>query len=253
MTHPLSPDRRRGKGFAAGLALILLLFVATTAGVAWISMGIVASDRWPIRWLELNGEFQRVSAEQLRATLTPHIDSSFFTVDLRELDAAARRIPWVSSVHIQKNWPDTVGVSIEEYEPVAHWNTGQLISDHGQAFAVPEADEIQGLPWLLGPESRLEEVLDSWTEFSDLLMPLGLEISRLKLDQRGSWSLSLDNGTQVRLGRESPMDRLERLTQSWESLMHGQQDPPQDIDLRYTNGFAVFWPRNPGKQAGTDS
>ena len=253
MTHPLAPDRRRGKGFAGGLALILLLFVATTAGVAWISMGIVASDRWPIRWLELNGEFQRVSAEQLRATLTPHIDSSFFTVNLRELDAAARRIPWVSSVHIQKNWPDTVGVSIEEYEPVAHWNTGQLISDHGQAFAVPEADEIQGLPWLLGPESRLEEVLDSWTEFSDLLLPLGLEISRLKLDQRGSWSLSLDNGTQVRLGRESPMDRLERLTQSWESLMHGQQDPPQDIDLRYTNGFAVFWPRNSGKQVGTDS
>ena len=247
------PDRRRSSGSASGLLLVLLLFIATTAGVAWISLGIVASDRWPIRWLELNGEFQRVSAEQLRAMLTPHIDSSFFTIDLRELDTSARRMPWVSSVQIQKNWPDTVGVSIEEYEPVAHWNRGQLISDRGEAFTVPEADEIQGLPWLQGPDSRLEEVLESWTEFSDLLLPLGLEITQLKLDGRGSWSLSLDNGTGVRLGRESPMERLERLTQSWESLMRGQQGPPQDIDLRYTNGFAVFWPQDPGKQAGTGS
>ena len=45
---------------------------------AWVSMGIVAKDRWPIRWLEINGNFQRVSAEQLRAGLIPLISSSFF-------------------------------------------------------------------------------------------------------------------------------------------------------------------------------
>jgi len=249
-THS-SPSRQRG--FAGGMLIVFLLFLLTAAGIAWVSMGIVASDRWPIRWLEINGAFQRVSAEQLRASLTPKIDSSFFTIDLRDLDEAASRISWVSAVHIQKKWPDTVSVAIEEYVPLAHWNRGRLISAQGEAFSVPEADELQGLPWLQGPDARLAEVLETWTEFNELLLPIGLEIRQLKLDQRGAWAMTLDNGTQVHLGRDAAAERLGRLLNSWAKLMQGQSAPPQDIDLRYTNGFAVMWPLHQEESTGTDS
>jgi cell division protein FtsQ len=245
--------RSGSRGSATSLAIVLLLFAATAAGVAWVGMGIVASDRWPIRWLELNGSFQRVSAEQLRSSLTPHMDASFFTIDLRQLNRSARRIPWVSSVRIRKQWPDTVSVSIEEYRPVAHWNEGELISASGEAFAVPGADDIQGLPWLRGPESRLDEVVAAWGEFNELMMPLALEIGRLQLDRRGAWSMTLTNGTQIRLGRDDATARLERLLTSWEVLMAGREQAPRDIDLRYTNGFAVAWPQDPEKQAGAES
>ena len=132
----------RSKGFATGLLGIIVLFLATAAGVAWVGMGIVASDRWPIRWLEVNGEFQRVSAEQLRASLSPHMDSNFFTVNLKAIDGTASDIPWVSSVTVQKEWPDTVTVTVDEFEPVAHWNSGRLVADNGTAFEVPEAVKI---------------------------------------------------------------------------------------------------------------
>ena len=234
---------RRDRGSASAVILLTVLFLASAAGMVWVAMGIVASDRWPIRWLELNGEFQRVSAEQLRSSLTPQMDSNFFTVDLGALEEAATRISWVSAVHVKKTWPDTVTVLVEEYEPVAHWNSGQLISRHGEIFSVPEADELQGLPWLQGPEGRLEEVLESWVDFSEQLMPLGLEVNRLKLDQRGAWSMTLDNGTNLYLGRDFAEQRLSRLLSSWEVLMADQSLPPRDVDLRYTNGFAVLWPQ----------
>ncbi len=241
------------KGFASGMFAVIALFLVAVGGIAWVSMGIVANDRWPIRWLELNGAFQRVSAEQLRASMAPEIDESFFTIDLQELRDTATRISWVSSVQIQKKWPDTVTVTIEEYTPVAHWNRGQLISARGVVFSVPEADEIQGLPWLLGNEERLADVLDSWSEFSELLNPIGLGISRLELDRRGAWSMELNNGTSVQLGRDFASDRLTRLLASWDSLMRQQPVPPQDVDLRYTNGFAVMWPQDPKTATGTDS
>jgi len=241
------------RGFASGVFIVIALFLMAAASIAWVSMGIVANDRWPIRWLELNGAFQRVSAEQLRARMTPLIDESFFTIDLQELRGAARRISWVSSVRIQKEWPDTVTVTIEEFVPIAHWNRGRLISEKGEAFAVPEADEIQGLPWLQGPQERLDEVLRNWSEFSELLMPMGLEISGLKLDRRGAWAMDLNNGTHVQLGRNYARERLQRLLASWGSLMHEQVAPPQDVDLRYTNGFAVLWPQHLDIAKGTDS
>jgi cell division protein FtsQ len=236
-----APAIRNSQGQASGLLAVVLLFLVTAAGMAWVGMGIVAPDRWPIRWLEVNGEFQRVSAEQLRATLAPNINSSFFTVDLQGLEEAAGRIPWVSEVRVQKIWPDTVNVIVDEYEPVAHWNRGRLVSRQGDDFEVPEADTLQGLPWLRGPDERLPDVLSTWIGINEALVPLGLEVARLALDDRGSWSLELNNGTQVYLGRNSMEERLQRLLSSWDALMEEQEVPPQGIDLRYTNGFAVAW------------
>ncbi len=241
------------RGFASGVFVVIALFMMAAGSIAWVCMGIVANDRWPIRWLELNGTFQRVSAEQLRGSMTPLIDDSFFTIDLQELRNAATRISWVSAVHVQKEWPDTVTVTIEEFVPIAHWNRGLLISEKGESFSVPEADGLQGLPWLQGPQERLDEVLRNWSEFSDLLMPMGLQVSGLKLDSRGAWAMELSNGTHVQLGRKSARERLQRLLASWDSLMHEQAAPPQDVDLRYTNGFAVLWPQNLNKAKGTDS
>jgi cell division protein FtsQ len=241
------------RGFSSGLVAVLVLFFMAAAGFAWVSLGIVAKDRWPIRWLEINGTFQRVSAEQLRAGLTPLISSSFFTIDLQDLRDAADRISWVSQVHVQKRWPDAIVVEVDEYMPFAHWNRGKLISSRGEAFAVPEADEIQGLPWLRGPDNQLNQVLASWTEFNDQLAPAGLEIQQLKLDQRGAWSMVLNNGTSVHLGRDAAHERLQRLMSSWDALLQDQAAPPSDVDLRYTNGFAVKWPRQSDELAGNDS
>jgi cell division protein FtsQ len=233
----------RQGGFASGTLVVVLLFLLTAVGVTWVGMGIVTSDRWPIRWLELNGEFQRVSAEQLRASLAPQMGTNFFTVDLGVLRDAAAANAWVSQVRVQKLWPDTVAVTVAEYEPVAHWNRGELIARDGRSFSVPEADEIQGLPWLEGPPARLPDVLQTWVSLNEQLQPLGLEVQRLAIDERGSWSLELTNGTRVYLGRDSTEERLARLLSSWDALMEQQDVPPRGIDLRYTNGFAVAWPR----------
>lgn len=235
--------RHRERGFSSSTLSVLLLFLMTAACLAWVSMGIVTSERWPIRWLEINGSFNRVSAEQLRASLASRVGSSFFTVDLQALHEAARNNPWVSDVRVQKQWPDTIRVDVQEYVPVAHWNSGELISSSGEPFAVPEADELQGLPWLQGPEARLDEVLQAWVGFDEMLVPLGLEIRRMSVDRRGAWSLALNNGTHVQLGRDDTVERLERLLISWETLMREHELAPADVDLRYTNGFAVSWPQ----------
>jgi len=243
--------RVASRGYASGLLAVSLLFIATAAGLVWVSMGIVASDRWPIRWLEVNGTFQRVSAEQLRATLVPAIHANFFTVDVNALRGAAESLSWVESVTVRKQWPDTVWVTVAEFQPVAHWNRGQLIANDGKQFAVPEADELQGLPWLEGPDSQLHQVLTNWVEFNERLVPLGLEVDRLRLDRRGAWSMVLSNGTQVELGRDATAARLNTLLESWDELMSEQPVPPRDIDLRYTNGFAVLWPRQAADNSGT--
>jgi cell division protein FtsQ len=229
---------------------ILVLFVVSVAGAIWVSMGIVAREQWPIRWLELNGEFDRVSADQMRGSLAAAVKASFFTIDLQKVRTAAQRNTWVASVGVQKRWPDTVIVSVEEYVPIAHWNSGHLISSNGHVFAVPDADSIQGLPWLRGPEERVDQVLANWSLFDSMLDPAELEIEELILDQRGAWSMRLNKGTRLQLGRDQPAERLERLMSSWGTLLSEHTMPPVVVDLRYSNGFAVHWPKDAADFAG---
>lgn len=241
------------RGFSSGIFGVVLLFLLSIAGAAWVSMGIVTTERWPIRWLELNGSFDRVSAEQLRASLVPLISSSFFSIDLHAMHHVATKSSWIASASVQKRWPDTVVVTIEEHVPVAHWNSGQLISSRGQAFQAAEADEIQGLPWLHGPAEQMPAVLRQWTRFNNILDSAALEIAQLTLDPRGTWSLQLNKGTEIQLGRENASERLERLMKSWETLMREHDLLPVLVDLRYANGFAVQWPKSGADFAGVDN
>ena len=232
------------EGFSAGVIVTLLLFVMASAGVAWVYNGMIAQERWPIRWLEIDGPFERVGAEQVRAILTPLVKGSFFTVNTGLMHGTASEMPWVSGVNVQKSWPDTVQVTILEFTPVVHWIDGYLLDANGKKFTVPSADDIQGLPWLESPQHQLELVFENWKKFDDHLVLIGQRVERLSLDARGSWSVRLSGGTEVRLGKGDIFKNLDMLLSTWAGLMQGQELPPVSVDLRYTNGFAVLWPQN---------
>jgi cell division protein FtsQ len=221
------------------------------AGVAWVSRGIITQEQWPVKWLEVDGAFERVSAEQIRASLVPVSAGSYFTVDLESIHEAAYRQPWVESITVQKIWPDTIKVQVKEFMPAAHWTGDRLISSSGEIFEVAGARDIQGLPFLSGPDEQLELVFSNWNEFNNELHAAGLEIELIRLDPRGSWHLQLVNGTEVELGRDDTRLRLQRLIGSWTGLMNGKDMAPLAVDLRYTNGFAVRWPVPPARFAGT--
>ncbi len=242
--------RFRSQGFSAGVVVTMMLFLLASAGVAWVYAGMIAQERWPIRWLEIDGRFERVSAEQVRARLTPLVKGSFFTVEPGFMRTTASEMAWVSAVEVQKSWPDTIQVTIHEHTAVAHWTNGQLLAANGQQFFVPSADDIQGLPWLSSPDGQLELVFGNWKKFDDALLDIGQEIERLTLDPRGSWSARLSGGTQVRFGKRDIFASLDVLVSTWADLMRGRELPPVSIDLRYTNGFAVRWPQRNEKIAG---
>ena len=238
------------RGFSAGVVITMLLFIFASAGVLWVYTGMMAQERWPIRWLEIDGPFERVSAEQVRARLAPMVKGSFFTANTKLVGEKAADMHWVSSVTTQKTWPDTIHVTIHEHTPVAHWVGGYLLDANGEQFTVPSADDMQGLPWLQGPQAQLELVFENWKKFDDKLVLIGQQIERLSLDPRGSWSARMSGGTEVRLGKGDIYKNLDMLVASWAGLMQGQTIPPVSIDLRYTNGFAVLWPQNINAIAG---
>ncbi|KAB7772492.1 cell division protein FtsQ/DivIB [Xanthomonas maliensis] len=213
------------------LALVALPVVAVLNG--W-----VGAERWPLARLRVSGDFKRVSAEQLRAVVLPYARAGFFAVKLQDAQDAIARLPWVEHAQVRKRWPDVLEVHVVEHRPFARWGSDRMLSEQGRLFRTPPLLKDFKLPQLGGPDSRTHEVVALYNESRALFAPTGLDVERLEMDARGSWSLSLSNGLQIVIGRDDARARLQRFARVLPQLADPQR-PIARADLRYTNGFTV--------------
>ena len=216
------------------LALVALPVVAVVNG--WIG-----AERWPLTKLRAHGEFQHVDAAQLRAVVLPYARRGFFAVRLQEAQDAVEKLPWVERAEVRKRWPDVMEIRIVEHQPFARWGDDRLLSEHGRLFPVPKGMPVSSLPHLAGPDSQVSEVVALYNEARALFVPAGFKVASVRMDKRGSWSLALDSGLQVVVGRTDARPRLGRFAGILPYLLARNPAQLQRADLRYTNGFALTW------------
>ena len=222
------------------LAWLLAIALVALPVVALLN-GWIGAERWPLSTLRVNSDLQRVDAEALRDTVLPHAQRGFFAVRLQEAQDAVEALPWVERAEVRKRWPNVLEVQVVEHRPFARWGEQRLLSERGSLFPLPEGMDVRAFPQLDGPDSQVQEVTALYNEASTLFAQLGYRVETLKMDRRGSWSLVLDNGTEVVVGRTDARPRLARFARLLPQLLSQQPLPLQRADLRYTNGFALSW------------
>lgn len=220
-------------------AFALTLLALPVVGVL---NGSFASDRWPLKHLDLKAELRRVSADQVRHAVQPFTREGFFALDLTGLRDALARLPWVEAVEVRKRWPDTVVVKLLEYQPYAIWDGRRLVTREGRLFEVPQLDNLEDLPRLSGPDGEVARVVEFHARAVRALRQARLAIAQLHLSDRGSWTVVLDGGAEIVLGRQRPEERLQRFADSIGPVLRAHpQHALRRADLRYPNGYALKW------------
>ena len=220
-----------------GLLLVAMLASTVFLGKQWLS------DPWrfPLSVVEVKGDFRYLDRQQLQAAVAPHATGGFFTVDVAAIRTAAEQLPWVHKARVKRVWPETLRLQIEEQQPVAFWGEHGFLNKGGEPF-VPEATDISlALPSLAGPDGQELKVLENFQRVAATLAPLGIKVTRMELDNRRAWHLQLDNAVLLELGRADAWQRLQRFVRAYPSIFAGRLDDLQHVDLRYSNGFSVYW------------
>jgi cell division protein FtsQ len=231
--------------FAAWIIAITLVALP----VVGVLQGWFASDRWPVRELQVHATFSHVSATQVRTAVAPSLSAGFFAIDLGKVRDAVAALPWVARVEVSKHWPDALDITITEIDPVAHWGNDALLGRDGRIFKVPNAGVVNGLPQFNAPDDRVADVLAFYRTAQIDFAPYSLRVTGVELSARGSWSLTLSNDGRVTVGDTQPDQRLARFVAALPILMRGRNDGFIYADLRYSNGFAVRWPDVPATPA----
>ena len=225
------PSLRHTLVLAAKTALVGLVLFLLLALMGWV----VQRPMFRIQRIAVTGELQQVDRE-LVAKRAKVLRGNFFTMDLQAAASELRVIPWVRSVRLRRLWPNGLEVQVEEQHPLAHWGDEALVNDHGEMFA---ADYGGPLPRFDGPAGSGEEMVQAFGQFNRELSPLKRTVEALDLSERGAWTLRLDNGLTIALGREKIHERLQRFVGVYALVFQNASPEGATVDLRYPDGFAL--------------
>jgi len=203
--------------------------------------GWFGTERFPLRQLELEGRFERVSEEQVQDAVKPEAGAGFFAVRLDRIRGTLERLPVVARVDVRKRWPDVISVRIEERTAVATYGADRLVDADGVVFGPLRPELDGGLPQLAGPETAAAAMLEELALGRTALESVGLAPVGLEMSARGGVRLALSSGASVELGREEHEQRLQRFITAWPRVPQPTGMELGRADLRYANGFAIEW------------
>jgi cell division protein FtsQ len=215
-------------------SLITFSVLAMLYGVIYFAVHL--PGLFPLQSVSLSAAPERVDAAGVLQTIRNEVQGNLFTVDIERLRQSLEKLPWVRSASIRREFPHSLEVQLEEYQPLARWNDSAMVDSQGEVF-VAQSDMV--LPDFVGQDGTAAEVTQRYEQFSRQLAGLGLEVNRLVLSPRHAWQLKLNNGMVLELGREDVRQRLARFVEAYPYSLEAIQGKVKYVDLRYSNGFAV--------------
>jgi cell division protein FtsQ len=145
----------------------------------------------------------------------------------------------VRKADVRRQWPDRLEVRLEEHEPLARWGTMGLVNVQGEIFVATYGGL---LPVFNGPAGASKEMAIQYAYFRKSLEPLGQKPVQVNVSPRRAWSLRIEDGMMIELGRNDLENRLARFVQNYGRAAAMLERRVDYVDLRYTNGFAVRVP-----------
>jgi cell division protein FtsQ len=197
----------------------------------------------------VEGDVAHSSVATLRANVAPRLAGNFFTVDLAKAREAFEAVPWVRQAVVRRQFPNKLRVQLQEHEAQAFWGAeseSRLVNGFGEVFEANPGDvEPDEVPRLVGPEGSAAHVLAMYRGLQPLLEKLELGIEQVVLTGRGGWTLHLDSGATVELGRGSSdevLARGRRFAQTLTQVTSKYGRRPEALvtaDLRHADGYAL--------------
>jgi cell division protein FtsQ len=220
------------------LGAILLIGLIWLCGQRLKSYG---SEAMPIKYVRIEGVFQYLGKDEIKTALRPLVMTSFFAADMQAIHEAVAQLPWVHSAAVKRVWPDAIDIKVHEKKPYVRWGQQSLLTERGELFIPKNIEQFQALPLLVGPDQQHGKVLEIMKGVKTALADQSMELAEFSIDDRWSWKIKLATGMEILLGRNEPLEKLQRFLKTLAVLGQEQIDAMAIVDLRYPNGYGVSW------------
>lgn len=220
----------------------LLGFFGTENVVKWRAKILpIKSISHPIKYVRIEGVFQYLSKNEVQSVVQPLVMTSFFEVDIQEIQSAVITLPWVDSISVKRIWPDAIDIKVYERKPFARWSENSLVTEQGVVFKPDNIDAFKQLTLVNGPEQQQVKVLEIMKGIEIALADQSMVLTEFSINNRDAWKIKLSTNLEILLGRNEQLKKLQRFLKTLPVLKQEQVEQMTMVDLRYPNGYAVSW------------
>ena len=201
-----------------------------------------------LRHLVVIDHGREIQASQVEALIRPDWARGWLGFPMRRVVDRLERMPWVAHASIERVFPDTLVITIDEQQPIVRLRRRGLVNRRGVLFyRGPLPKRFAHLPEIKGPLGSLRALVRTDLAFGRVLRSSGLTIRSLTEDRRGGYRVHLSSGVSLRLGqgRDRARRRLARFLNVVRPALGAKLRSAAYVDLRYVRGFAIGW-RRPG-------
>lgn len=231
-TYGNAPARRRPtpkfwrRGLYGGAGLLAAAAVGTiiwafTSG--WVTqtvdttidrlLAISADAGLGVRDVLVTGR-DRTPGSELLAALDVDRGTPILAFDPERARDAVAALPWVRNVVIERRFPNTIYLRLEERQPLALWQsdrTMRVIDADGIVLTNERLEDYAALPLVVG-QGAPDHAAPLLEKLAALPTIAGRVEAAILVSER-RWDLRLDNGVNIRLPEEGIGDALDQLSE----------------------------------------
>lgn len=227
--------------FLTGVGVFVVILLGLIIGSYQLLHWLTDVDQVPLEGVVIQGERTFTSDDDVRVAILSGEVGSFFTTDVDDIRARIEALPWVYSASVRKEWPQRLRVYLVEQQPIAVWNQEWLMNRYGELFSADPALVQGAVPEFFGPVAEEGEVWRQYQRISELLAIHDYQIRRIELSERFAIRIWLNNGIELRLGREARLERIQRFLDLYPLIQAESERAIAYADLRYDTGIAIGW------------
>ncbi|WP_432472372.1 cell division protein FtsQ/DivIB [Amphritea sp. HPY] len=226
----------------------LAVFIAL--GSSLLGKAYVWLDQ-PVAAVTVSGETSYLDKTELANNTISVLTGGLLSTDLEAVKSEIQAHPWVYQIKVNRQWPASLQLVVREEVPVARWGNSGLLNHEGDIFWPEQSEKYMQLPRLQGPSSNTGQMMSQYYDLNQMLRNIGLQVVGLNLEARGAWTLQLNNGVRLVVGREQIVERLDRFIKLYQNRLRNDAEAGriEQIDIRYNNGLAVKWRKQPALEA----
>lgn len=223
-------------GIGTCFLFILFFWYNGTFTRTWNSFTFFFSQKTSVYGLTLKNTLikgrSKTTLKEIFDALKISPSDPLLNLDLDSSYTSLKQLPWVKDVVIERRWPDTLYITLNERKPLALWQHNQkihLIDQEGVEIPVPPIETHMNLPLVIGEGAPLftQQLLDALNQTPTLKK---LVTAAIRVGNR-RWNLKLQNNLTILLPEDNLVQSLASL-ERLEKEMHIFEKAKTTIDLR---------------------
>jgi len=220
----------------------LLLLFSTIVLALYISSGKM-KPLFPIKHTVFSGN-RHLTDNELKALAGVHTGESLVTLSYKTLSERLLKSPWIKSVSMRKEFPDTLSVSIVEAAPFALLDMNGhffLVDEKGKLLEKLKGSSVPFLPVITGDPLKKSEVFSEALNLIRSMNDMGFSSEREHIEVIASKPQELTaiiDGTVVKIGAGEYREKLQRLVGLKDEIKR-RQISVDYVDLRFANRVIV--------------